>query len=68
MLLLAAGARFTPAPWLLKPSSNSCSQVLSKKLRSERSEEEREGVKIVAVDLQVQWEKCAAVLWMCDVV
>ena len=28
-------------------------QVLSKKLRSERPEEEREAVKIVAVDLQV---------------
>ena len=29
-------------------------QVLSKKLRSERPEEERDAVKIVAVDLQVQ--------------
>ena len=30
-------------------------QVLSKKLRSERPEEERDAVKIVAVDLQVRW-------------
>ena len=35
-------------------------QVLSKKLRSERPEEEREAVKIVAVDLQVRCQQIYA--------
>lgn len=37
-------------------------QVLSKKLRSERPEEEREAVKIVAVDLQVRCQQ----IWVKD--